>query len=250
VDQGHAAPIVAISRHGRLPRSHEPAETVPVALAPSVTAADAGSVLDLLRAVRAAARGVDARVAVDALRPATAALWGALLEAERRRFLRHLRPLWDVLRHRLAPQAGSALGDLVASGRLTVRAARLTHLAEVAGGVRVRLQPRGTGPVETLTVGRVVNATGPEPDPVRSADPLLTALRVRGHVRRDPLGLGIVTAPDGAVVGQGGSPSEWLFTIGPLRRGELWESVAIPELRDQAERLAARLLSNRIVTGL
>jgi len=39
-----------------------------------------------------------------------------------------------------------------------------------------------------------------------------------------------------------GRVSDRLFTLGPLRKGELWESTAVPELRVQAERLARRLL--------
>ena len=36
------------------------------------------------------------------------------------------------------------------------------------------------------------------------------------------------------------SLSSTLFTIGWLRRGELWESVAIPEIRTQAAEIAGR----------
>ena len=38
----------------------------------------------------------------------------------------------------------------------------------------------------------------------------------------------------------GASVSSTLFTIGWLRRGELWESVAIPEIRSQAADIARR----------
>ncbi|HKV67628.1 MAG TPA: hypothetical protein VJN72_06025, partial [Gaiellales bacterium] len=58
--------------------------------------------------------------------------------------------------------------------------------------------------------------------------------------RPHPLGLGIDTGPGGAVLDADGRPSASLYTIGWLRRGELWESLAIPELRDQAAALAAR----------
>jgi hypothetical protein len=43
------------------------------------------------------------RAAVDELRAATPELWCALGDEERRRFLSHLRPWWDVHRHRIAP---------------------------------------------------------------------------------------------------------------------------------------------------
>jgi len=34
-----------------------------------------------------------------------------------------------------------------------------------------------------------------------------------------------------------------MFTLGSPRRGDLWESTAVPELRVQAARLAERLLA-------
>jgi hypothetical protein len=43
------------------------------------------------------------------------------------------------------------------------------------------------------------------------------------------------------VLAADGRPSGLLYTLGWLRRGELWESIAIPELRDQAGELAAAL---------
>jgi len=38
-----------------------------------------------------------------------------------------------------------------------------------------------------------------------------------------------------------GSAAGRLFTLGNLRRGELWETTAIPELRVQARAIAERL---------
>jgi uncharacterized NAD(P)/FAD-binding protein YdhS len=37
-----------------------------------------------------------------------------------------------------------------------------------------------------------------------------------------------------------------LFTLGPLRRGELWETTAVPEIRVQAQLLAKRLVAERV----
>ncbi len=40
-----------------------------------------------------------------------------------------------------------------------------------------------------------------------------------------------------------GSPAPTIFTLGALRRGELWESVAVPELREQAAAIAEAIRS-------
>jgi uncharacterized NAD(P)/FAD-binding protein YdhS len=71
--------------------------------------------------------------------------------------------------------------------------------------------------------------------------PLTRSLLAKRLVRADDLGIGLACDPDGALIDAMGNPSRQLFTLGSLRKGELWESTAVPELRVQAERLAARL---------
>jgi uncharacterized NAD(P)/FAD-binding protein YdhS len=44
------------------------------------------------------------------------------------------------------------------------------------------------------------------------------------------------------VTSRDGSRSRLLFAIGPLLRGTLWESIAVPELRSQALHVAETLL--------
>jgi hypothetical protein len=40
----------------------------------------------------------------------------------------------------------------------------------------------------------------------------------------------------------GGASSQSLYAIGSIRKGSLWESIAVPELRDQASQLAEHLV--------
>jgi len=42
-------------------------------------------------------------------------------------------------------------------------------------------------------------------------------------------------------IGRDGAASDTLSVIGPVTRGTFWESVAVPDIRAQAERVAARL---------
>ncbi len=57
----------------------------------------------------------------------------------------------------------------------------------------------------------------------------------RQQARPGPQGLGLATAPDGSVLGP---LADRLWTLGGLRRGDLWETTAIPEIRVQAKELA------------
>jgi uncharacterized NAD(P)/FAD-binding protein YdhS len=79
---------------------------------------------------------------------------------------------------------------------------------------------------------------------------LLDVLCASGAVRPHPLALGLDTCGDGAQRDAHGRASETLFAIGPLRRGELWESTAVPEIRAQAQTLARRLVARRSLASV
>ena len=72
--------------------------------------------------------GGDWRSAIDALRPHTQRLWQAMSHAQRRRFLRHGRAYWDILRHRMAPEVEVRINALREEGRLEILAGRLCTL--------------------------------------------------------------------------------------------------------------------------
>jgi uncharacterized NAD(P)/FAD-binding protein YdhS len=258
--QGHRGTIHAVSRRGLVPRSHGPAEAVELSEA---IAAAPPTALGLSRAVRAevvrtTAAGGDWRAVVDALRPRTQALWAALPIAERRRFVRHLRPYWDVHRHRAAPHVAALIEEMRRSGRLVVHAGRLVSASTPSGapagdragresgrGAEVTLRERRTGSALVLSVARIVNTIGPGGDIRSSGEALIDGLLADGLAQADPLGLGLRTADDGALLDRAGHPSTSMFTLGSTRRGDLWESTAVPELRVQAARLAERLLQER-----
>jgi hydroxyacylglutathione hydrolase len=70
---------------------------------------------------------------------------------------------------------------------------------------------------------------------------LLQNLFRRGLVTSGPLGAGFHCSQDGAVIDAGGHASEIIFNLGPGRLGDLIESIAIPEIRQQAVELVSVL---------
>lgn len=68
---------------------------------------------------------------------------------------------------------------------------------------------------------RVINCTGPEVDCRRIENLLLNNLVRQKLVRPDPLFLGLDTSEHGALVDADGEPSDFLYTIGPSRKGSL-----------------------------
>ena len=231
--RGHRGAIHALSRHGLLPRPH-------AAPRPCRSRIGAIGVRGLLRAVRdAAARDGDWRGVLDAMRASTRRLWTRLPLAEKRRFLRHLRPFWEVHRHRMAPQVAAAVDRMRGRGQLLVHAGRIAGFALEPGGAVVRFRPRGAANLAGMLVERVVSCTGPATDFGALRHPLIASLLKRGLARPDAVGIGFATDEDGALSGEAGGR---LFTLGSLRRGEIWETTALPEIREQAAALAARVV--------
>ncbi|WNF00236.1 FAD/NAD(P)-binding protein [Streptomyces luomodiensis] len=231
--------VHAVSRSGLLPQGHAPAPAAPVTPADGLTGCTGLDALRraVLRHVARTRRGHgDWRPAIDGLRPLTAALWQRLPESDRARFVGEEARRWEVHRHRMAPATADRLARCLAEGRLSVRAGRVAEAAATTGGLRI-----GLADGRTLTVGAVVNCTGPQTDARRTADPLLRELFAAGLAAPGPLGLGLRTHPDGRVRPADG-PDAPLWTLGATRRGELWESTAIPEIRAQAAEVATAVL--------
>jgi len=236
-ERGHRGRLQAISRHGLVPQVHGPAR-------PSRTRIGAIGVRGLLRALRTeVARGGDWRAIFDGFRSSTQRIWQRLPPAERERFLRHLRAYWDVHRHRMAPRVGEAIAAMRASGQLSIRAGRIASFALEPDSAVVRFWPRGSRDLIEMSAARVINCTGPAASIEEACSSLVSSLLSAGLARPGSLGMGFATDRDGALLGSSGGR---LFTLGSLRRGDLWESTAIPELREQARALASRIVGSSL----
>lgn len=235
---GHRGLILALSRRGLLPRAHGPREPADGAAEPWPVRSAA-----LLRAVRRRGDAIGWRSAVQEVRSAARAIWCDAVPAERARFLRHLRPWWDVHRHRVAPAVGAAIDRLQAEGRFAAVAGRIVAIEADPAGAVLRWRRRGGDEIAQVAAARIVNCTGPELDLARVGEPLFDALLAAGRVRTDSCRLGLDVDRDCRLVDGGGSPADRLFAIGPITRGTFWESIAVPDIRVQAETIARLLVS-------
>jgi uncharacterized NAD(P)/FAD-binding protein YdhS len=245
VRRSHRGELVAISRHGLLPRSHAPAPGAPIELPPNVhQALRKPDVRQLVAAIRSLSHVVpDWRGAIDALRPHTQAFWRGLPATERARFLRHVRSYWEVARHRVAPEVADLLSGLQASGQLKVRAARLLRAGLRTNSAEALIRERGKEQVQVEQYDYVIRATGLDTDILRTTHPLASQLREAGLISADEHGLGINASDDFEALDQHGDRTPGLYCIGPLLRGHLWEITAVPELRTAAKALSQRLRS-------
>jgi uncharacterized NAD(P)/FAD-binding protein YdhS len=239
--------IYAVSRRGLLPQAHlshaiQPASISPYSLSSPIPQTGRSILHWLRQEVKLAQQqGTDWRTVIDALRPHTQTLWQALSLTEQRRFLRHLRPYWEVHRHRIGPPASKVI-DQLQQGQLQIQAGRIIAYREQSHSVEVWLRPRHSPAPICLQVGTVINCTGAASDYQTCDHPLIKALLQTGLATSDPLGLGLTTAASGALIQANGETSDRLFTLGPALKGKLWETTAVPELRQQAVTLAQTLL--------
>lgn len=239
------AQVHVLSRHGWRSQPHGPKQAETSA---DFAAEPASTALALLRKVRAAvraeaARGITWHAVFDRLRAQGPAIWAALPLPERQRFLRHLRALWDIHRFRIAPQTHATLCEAERRKRAVFHAARLLGAERQAGGLLVTIRRRGARLSQSLTVDKVVLATGPAHAQVIAGNPALAALAGQGLVQPDPLKLGLATAPDGRAIGQAG-PVDGLFVAGPLARGTVGELMGVPEVTAWAEHVAGQILAS------
>jgi uncharacterized NAD(P)/FAD-binding protein YdhS len=167
--------------------------------------------------------------------------------ADKARFLRHLRPWWEVHRHRMAGAVADRIDDARARGQLLVHAGRIQSYRQADGEVGVTYRVRHTEEMRTLTAMRVINCAGPGADYSRISDPLVKSLLAKGMIRPDPLNLGIDVTSNCAVRDGRGAISGRLFAVGPATKGAFWEMTAVPDIRRQCEFLAMHLatLSSR-----
>ena len=238
---GWQGSVQVVSRNGWLPNSHFRGIENPGFPPAGVDLAALGlkGLLALMEQYCARLRGMGANpaIVVDKLRGHTQRIWRQFTLEEKREFVRLHAARWNVLRHRIAPEIHAQITAARDSGQLQLHAARVEGVAEEGRRVRVRLSD-GT----TLTGDLVINATGPHTRFSDTTSPLLRNLLRRGLVAPDDLEMGLRADDDHTVIDSAGRRSTLLFALGPLLRGTLWETIAVPELRGQARRVAETIL--------
>jgi uncharacterized NAD(P)/FAD-binding protein YdhS len=225
-DTGHH--VVAASRHGLLPRTHtdQPPESIRTLPPERPTARS------LIAWANAAAGEVgDWATVVESIRNHTNRLWEHLSESERSQLLRHVHRRWEVLRHRMPPQISAQIRNMQESGKLKIVAGGISNATETRGGVEVVLGDRD------FRFAAIVNCTGPTADVTRTPHQLVRRLLDQHLARPSSLSLGLETDERGCLP----QTDNKLWLVGPLRRGRLWETTAIPEIREQAASLSASI---------
>lgn len=239
--------IVAISRHGLLPQSHfkgvddphfPPADT-------DLATLGLARLAELMEAncERLRREGRNPAMIVDKLRPHTQRIWQAFSDRERHEFIAQYAARWNVVRHRIAPSVHQEVNAAVSTGRVNLVRGSIVGLRPADTRIAVDLR-HADGTTSSVEAALVVNCTGPHTRFSATRSTLLQALLAQGLAQADSMDMGIKVDADLTVVQRDGSRSPILTATGPLLRGTLWESIAVPELRGQALRVAQTLLGH------
>lgn len=240
-DIGWLGSIHAVSRHGWFPQAQFRGIEYPEFPPEGVDLASLG--LDELHALineHCAVlneQNANPAIIVDKLRPHTQRIWSNFSRGDRLTFASRHAARWNVLRHRIAPDIHAQITSAQLTGTLQVHAGGIAKLEAVDARIRIEIEGR-----EPVSADLVLNATGPSTRFTASRSTLLQNLLRRGAVAPDDTDMGIRVDRDHTVVTEEGERSPWFLALGPTLRGTYWETIAVPELRVQARRVAKTLL--------
>ena len=240
---GWMGSVHAVSRHGWFPHAHFRGIEYPDFPPEGVDLAELGldQLLALIGDHCAALHEQDANPAiiVDKLRPHTQRIWSRFDRADRLAFASKHAARWNVFRHRIAPDIHAQITGSQLTGQLQLHAASIVKVEAAQQKIVVHLEDG-----KTIAGDLVLNATGPSTKFTATRSQLLQNLLKRGVVAPDDTNMGVRVDPDHTALTEGGDRSPWLLALGPMLRGTYWETIAVPELRIQARRVAETLLGS------
>ena len=237
----HRGKIYALSTHGLFPTVHAKPTVYP-SFQSEIEAVS--TVRERLKIVhwhikKAEADGGDWRAVIDILRPFTQELWKSFPQVEKLRFMRHLQRRWDVARHRMPPECWEILQDLQGKEQLEVLKGRIRRIeSDENGSFEISF-----GKDQKVSANWIINCTGSQSNYEKIDALLVRNLMTEGEIRNDALNLGLDATADGRIINRDGEISETLLTFATAQKGILWECVAMPDIRLQAQELARKLLA-------
>jgi uncharacterized NAD(P)/FAD-binding protein YdhS len=235
---GFQGSYTLVSRKGQLPQPHtNNSAAVPIDQSLIDRLKTTSSLRILLANFRSAAKtGTDWHSLLDALRPFSQGIWGGLELKEKRRFLKYLRPYWDSHRHRVPAANFGAIQDLRNQGRLKILRGRILSAEVINEKTWLRssvMNHQLLGPFD-----HCFNCMGVWSNLSNCDSSLIKSLISHGLASFDDLFLGLRATSSGELIDAQNQIVPGLFTLGSLRRGELWETTAVRELRQQASSIA------------
>ena len=185
----------------------------------------------------AVAAGDGFQTAMDRIRPHIETLYRSLPPHDRNRFIRHVRPLWDVLRHRAPRESLARVERMQESGMLERTAGRVVNEDRSGEKIVVDLRLRN-GTILKDSFDAIVRCIGPALSINEHATPLTHSLIANELAMLDSTGIGLATDHDGRMILPSGEASNVIFGLGAVQRASSWETTSVPDISVQARTIA------------
>lgn len=227
--QGFTGNFHIISRNALLPLPH--CDEQPMAAAPLFDPDTVGSsALQVVRGLRTyvesnCVAGFEWQESINKIRPHTSDIWSRLSVKERQRLTRVL-PWWNIHRHRIAPAPVANIQQLREQQRITITRARVTAVNNIHGGFQLRSADK----VRDVKADRLIVCSG-------YASGFQRVKKLGEKLLIPDMDLCKTLVKNDATFKV--SYTHNLFALGPALSGVLFESTALHETRQQANRIAA-----------
>ena len=213
----HKRPLLMLSRRGLLPLSHSQRGRSNSKF-PDWTSLSPRQITSLARFYYRSGLAEWPDIA-DSIRSHATRIWGTWTRFEKRQFLRHIRPYWEIIRHRLPASIHKELSQDIALGKLRILRGRILNTSIEGLQAKVTWFDADKNRRESFCVDRIVLATGS-----RIEDTLGSTTWTQIGIDRSEYGLGLMNRA-----------APYLWILGPQAKSLYWEITAAPEIRHQIE---------------
>lgn len=232
--------VTAFSRRGLLPLAHDSYQPYNFEDYKFVPGEDIG---ELFRSIKTfylthKSKGLDWRDLIDRVRNQVPQLWKALNAASKKSFIRHLKPYWEIHRHRAPKQVLDVVDQAMREGRFTLLKGKIHEVTTDSNCLIIKLN--NSNGTYDIRANYLLNSSGLQHNISLTSDPLLRNLLERGYMIPDSNKLGVETDEQGAFQCTVGEKN--IFTLGALRRAAVFECTAAREIGEQAFQISQKLL--------
>jgi uncharacterized NAD(P)/FAD-binding protein YdhS len=238
--------IYAISPRGYIPKSHTKVELYP----DFYSEIKGHTLLTIFKTVRkhikiAEEKNIPWQSVIDSLRPYVQDIWKSFADKEKLQFISHVRHIWGVARHRLPQHIHSEIEQLIKTGQLEIIGGRINNIIETNDNeLNVEILLRKQKNNKTIKASCAINCTGPQTNYNEIENELYQNLIRKKIILPDTNRLGIKATTNYEVLKSENTAYKNMYAIGSLLRGVLWETTAIPELKQQAYDIAQQIKSD------
>jgi uncharacterized NAD(P)/FAD-binding protein YdhS len=191
--------VTAFSRRGLLPLAHNPYKAYDFPDYEIIPSEDIGELFLSIKKYYQAhkSNGLHWHDLIDRVRTQVPQFWKALNATSKKRFIRHLKPYWEIHRHRAPQQVLNIVLQAMQEGRFKLLKGKISEVKTHGQGLIIKLvNPNG---ITRIEVNYLLNSSGLQHNISLTSDPLLRKLLERGYMIPDSNQLGVETDELGAL---------------------------------------------------